>query len=290
MQGNYPLKMQATSSLLRRAKPLLGTLVEVACDAHDIDTDAALHASEQAFAAVARVQCLMSRHEISSELSDINRLAPGVWLDSSTATLEVLCFAQTLSEHTAGVFDVFSTIPQAPVGGSWRDLELDVPNQRLCKFAPLQADLGGIAKGYAVDIAVLALQSAGVVGGWANAGGDLRVFGTLTLPLQVRAPWNIADRLDCTDLCDQSAATSASYWLEAPLLRHGVTQKPANALASYTVVADKCIAADALTKVLAATHDAQTEAPRRMFAALLDHYKAQAWVLPGLPNELPDHV
>ena len=278
----------ATPSLLRRAKPLLGTLVEVACDS--LDPDAALHTSEQAFAAVARVQHLMSRHEPGSELSAINRLAPGTWLSLCAATLEVLHFARTLSERTAGVFDVFSTSPDAPAGGTWRDLELDLPNQRVCKFAPLQADLGGIAKGYAVDQAVRALQLAGMAQGWVNAGGDLRVFGSVSLPLQVRAPWNPAEFLDCTALNHQAAATSASYWLETPRLRHGVTRRPANAAASTTVVAPNCMSADALTKVVAALRSANGEHSGLDCTALLDHYKARAWVFEAPTRKMAAHV
>ena len=254
--------------MLKRAKPLLGTLVELACIAEN--TGASIDASELAFAAVARVHGLMSRHEHGSELSAFNRLAPGSWIVVSEETFDVFRFAQTLSAQTSGAFDVFTTSAEAPPGGSWRDLEIDLGNRRLRKHTPLKADLGGIAKGYAVDAAVKALQRGGAIQGWVNAGGDLRVFGPDTLPLEVRAPWNTAELLSCTELHNQAAATSASYWLGTPVLRHGLTRKPADAEASYTVVATECIAADALTKVLAATG--------RLSSALLEHYQAQAWV------------
>lgn len=242
--------MQSRPSAIRRAKPLLGTLVEIACHAPDGAT--ALNASEQAFKAVAQVHQLMSRHDSTSELSALNRLSPDAWLTVSAETLEVLTFAQTLSQRTAGVFDVFSTSPLASNGSNWRDLELDAPNQRLRKHAPLHADLGGIAKGYAVDQAVLALKKAGAECGWVNAGGDLRVFGAQSMPLQVRAPWDAGLLLPCGTLHEQAAASSASYWLSKPALLHGLTLKPAKVDASYTVVAHECIAADALTKVVAA--------------------------------------
>lgn len=250
MQGNCQLDMLAPASAFRRAKPLLGTLVEVACQA--VNTDVALHASEQAFYAVAQVQRLMSRHDCASELSSINGLKPGVWFTISKPTLEVLQFAQTLSQRTGGVFDVVSTSTCAPAGSSWRDLELDARNSCLRKHAPLRVDLGGIAKGYAVDEAVHALKAAGVGDGWVNAGGDLRAFGTHVLPLVVRAPWDLAITIECGLLRNQAAATSASYLLASPQLKNGATQKLVSTDASFTVIANTCMAADALTKVAAA--------------------------------------
>ena len=306
MAGNFPRKSVPTNPVhtspttLRRARPLLGTMVDISCWADD--PQACLHATEQAFAAVAQVHALMSRHESSSELSALNRLAPGAWMAAAPQTLAVLGFAQSLSAQTEGVFDVFTTSENATLQGCWRDLEMDLINHSVRKHAALQADLGGIAKGYAVDLAVSALQSAGASQGWVNAGGDLRVFGPLKLPLQVRAPWDAGHLVDCGVLQNQSAATSASYWLGAPLLRHGLTRKPATASASYTVVATQCIAADALTKVLAAhcqaltkpyadTHaDTHADAPGRAYAALLGHYQANAWVLQAPAETMAAHV
>lgn len=264
------------SALLRRAKPLLGTLVEVACQA--ADAAVTLHANEQAFKAIAAVHQGMSRHECGSELSALNRLAPGVWLNVSQAMLDVLLFAQTLSAQTGGIFDVFTTCADASPDGSWRDLEMDLPNHRLRKHAPLKADLGGLGKGYAVDVAVQALQSAGAHQGWVNAGGDLRVFGSSSLRVQVRAPWNTSQCLDCTTLQNRAAATSASYWLETPVLRHGVTRSAVEATASFTVVAATCMAADALTKVLAVADGTENPLQKCSLMALLDRWGAQTWV------------
>ena len=257
--------------MLRRAKPLLGTLVEVACEAPDRATE--LAASQAAFDAVERVQQLMSRHEPSSELSSINALAPGVWAQVAPETMAVFDFGHRLSEQSGGVFDVFATDPDNAQAGDWRELEIDTSQQRLRKHAVMQADLGGIAKGYAVDSAVNALRAAGAGSGWVNAGGDLRVFGPLALPLQVRAPWNPGHTLTCTMLRHQAAATSASYWLATPVLRHGLTRKTIDVQASWTVCAPLCMAADALTKLVAATGDVQHP--------VLALHQAQAWVYAG---------
>jgi thiamine biosynthesis lipoprotein len=250
--------------MLRRAKPLLGTLVEVACEA--ADEAATLQASQAAFAAALQVHQCMSRHEPGSDLGRLNTAAPGSWLAIDAQTVAVLAFALALSRQTGGVFDVCASSAQ----GSWRDLELDGANRRARRHAPAQADLGGIAKGHAVDRAVAALRAAGAACGWVNAGGDVRVFGALALPLRVRAPWDLAQTLPCTHLRNQAAATSASYLLEAPALRHGITKKPVDASTSWTVVAPECIAADALTKLVAASGD--TRHP------VLARHGARAWV------------
>ena len=152
--------------MLRRAQPLLGTLVEIACETGD-DTasveaasDTARVASTAGFAAVARIHALMSRHEAMSDLSQFNAAPLGQWTQVAPETLEVFLFALQLSHQTGGIFDVCAIgIQDTP--GSWRDIEIDLARSSLRKHAPLQADLGGIAKGYAVDAGVNALQAAG---------------------------------------------------------------------------------------------------------------------------------
>ncbi len=65
--------MQVTSTNLRRARPLLGTFVEI--DVADADERHAEDAVEAAFAAVAEVHRLMSFHEADSDVSRLNRAA-----------------------------------------------------------------------------------------------------------------------------------------------------------------------------------------------------------------------
>ncbi len=275
---------------LRRAKPLLGTLVEVGC------ADATLPASEAAFAAIARVQRLMSRHEATSDLSRFNAAAPGQWIVVAPETLNVFAFALQLSAQTGGIFDVCATCNQddsgqtgadQPLPGSWRDVEIDPQRGALRKHAPLRADLGGVAKGYAVDAAVKAMQQAGSgnveepsgasQSGWVNAGGDLRVFGDLEMPVRVRSPQDLSGTVACVRLRDRAAATSACYGQAAAadpsaqsVLRHGISRRPVAHGKSWTVAAPCCMAADALTKLVAATGNAQHP--------LLAHYAAQAWI------------
>lgn len=262
--------------MLRRAKPLLGTLVELACAADEEPSpkealpDALLAASAAGFAVVGRIHALMSWHKASSDLFRFNGAPPGQWVRVAPETLAVFAFALQLSQQTQGIFDVCAT----GASGSWRDLEVDPVNQGLRKHAPLNADLGGIAKGYAVDAAVGALRQAGVRRGWVNAGGDLRAFGDIEIPLRVRTPRNLSETVPCTTLRNRAAATSACYLASnasaAIHLRHGVNRQAVASGKSWTVAAPNCMAADALTKLVAATGDAQHP--------VLAHYAAQAWI------------
>ena len=120
---------------------------------------------------------------------------------------------------------------------------------------PLALDLGGIAKGHAVDRAVAALRAGGARAGRVNAGGDLRVFGTPDwLPLRLRLhdtpTVNAAPARDPRrrgrDLADAYRGRMAA--LLDP--RRGRLRAYPG---SVTVVAPTCALADALTKVVALT-------------------------------------
>ena len=192
-------------------------------------------------------------------------------------TLAVVQFCVKLSAASQGAFDATAGPRAKSLGalegnwqGNWQDIEIDTTGQRLRKHAPLQIDLSGVAKGYAVDLAVLALQAAGMRSGHVNAGGDCRVFGSVPRPLKVRAPWDLRSTINLPDLHNASVATSASYLLDAPIISHGVTGRSIDPHISVTVFAPSCMAADALTKVVAVSQDPQHP--------LLAEYGAKAWL------------
>src|SRR5882672_11890295 len=134
--------MRRNCGTLRRARPLLGTLVDIRIYGAGPDAPRAL---ERAFAAVERVHRAMSAQESTS---DIARLRGGRWYALDPWTRWVVDRAEEVRIGTDGLFDCAA-----------------------CGYA-----LDGIAKGFAVDRAVDALQSAGMRAGVVNAGGDLRVF------------------------------------------------------------------------------------------------------------------
>ncbi|MBS0469048.1 MAG: FAD:protein FMN transferase [Proteobacteria bacterium] len=238
---------------LRRARPLLGTLVEIAVPQGS--PGAALQA---AFAAVEQVKSCMSRFEPDSDVVRFAALPAGACMAVAPETADVLRAAAALQAASAGLFDI--TQGRAP--GGWH-----CEGRSLHKHVAAAAfDLGGIAKGYAVDCAVQVLQRAGCGSGWVNAGGDLRAFGAVQLPVLLRDEEGGGLR-PFARLSDGAFATSrfgarcrSQAWVEG-----------GRAVSAHvSVAAPQCLWADALTKVVAASGDARHP--------LLQAYAAQAWL------------
>src|SRR5262249_43152120 len=151
---------------IRRCRPLLGTFVEIQASA--INAADLRRGFEAAFVAIEQVQQLMSFHDRQSELSCINRDAFYRPVRVHPWTWRVLKSARELSRNSHGIFDVttarqlvkWNYLPKhnARIGhGIWRDIIFEKNHHiRFCR--PLTIDLGGIAKGFAVDRAVAALK------------------------------------------------------------------------------------------------------------------------------------
>ena len=256
-------------AVLQRARPLLGTLVEIAASGAPADT--VQTAISRAFARIEAIQARMSWHERDSELSRLNRAAHRGWLEISPDLAAVLCMALDLARHSDGLFDptiapllcetgYLPRHPDAPpdtVAAAWQAIELEADRVRFGR--PLAIDLGGIAKGYAVDAALAVLAEAGLESARVNAGGDLARFGLQPEAIRVRHPHHPAYTLHLLDLQNGAVATSAGYYQtryhdgrRVSPLRHPKTQASLCLDDSITVVAPNCMLADALTKVVAA--------------------------------------
>jgi FAD:protein FMN transferase len=159
---------------LRRLRVALGTWVAIEATAGSEATAAG--AIEAAYGAISEVERRMHPEREGSDIARINSAPLLVQTPVHASTWEVLRLAQRLNELTRGVFD-----PCLPLrAGRLSDLELSGPSSGsapwvVCR-APLALDLGGIAKGYAIDRAIAALAVACRAGA-VNAGGDLRLFG-----------------------------------------------------------------------------------------------------------------
>ncbi len=233
-----------------------------------------------------RVESLMSYHREDSELSQVNLHAAQGPVPVNPMTFEVLRQAIHFSEVSQGTFDV--TV--GPLVDLWRaagqanelpseealaEVRRKVGFEKLVlddkamtvRFAEagMKIDLGGIAKGYAVDKAVEAMKKRGALGGMVDLGGNIRCFG--------RAPrgqekWRIglqdpnvapgdltASRyLLVLEIADASVATSGDYRRFA--LVKGRRQshildthsgRSAAKLVSDTIIAPNATSADALS-------------------------------------------
>jgi thiamine biosynthesis lipoprotein len=248
------------ADLVVRCRPLLGTFVEITVPAGfatEIDT---------AFAAIGHVHACMSFHEDASDLAAIRRAAPGQTIVVDRETVQVLRVAITLYEATDGLFDVaigrhlvdWGFLPNAGItsltqyDGSTADIMIeDDTSIRLSRR--MVVDLGGIAKGFAVDRAVEALAERGVPFGLVNAGGDLRAFGPKDWPIGLRdadgvvrstLPIRQAALASSANLQDQR--TSSGIILVPHIGRNG---RPVHTNYRVTTIAERCVIADAVTKV-----------------------------------------
>jgi len=164
---------------------------------------------EAAFAEIQTVDELMSDYKSDSEISELNRDGFRREVEVSESTYEVLQRSIEFSKLTGGAFDITvgplvdllrsaekkevvpseEEIAEAKLKAGYQKLKLDDQN-RTVKFTVdgMKLDLGGIAKGYAIDRAVEAMQKGGAIGGMVDIGGDIRCFGA---PPQGKNHWLI---------------------------------------------------------------------------------------------------
>ena len=261
--------------MIRRCRPWLGTFVEVECED--------LTQADAAFAAIALVHQLMSAHDPDSELSRINCGGHRQAITVSAPTADVLRRALRWTELSGGAFDIVragreslarGALPRHPGQqapnrrADWSTVRLAGNNVSLDQPACL--DLGGIAKGYAVDLAIAAMREAGALRGLVNAGGDLRVFGDQPLPITIPDPQS-RQPLVTTTLSNAALATSAG--LPGALDHLDFSHLPRSALdwISVTVRAQTACDADALAKIVwALGHNAEE---------LIRNHQAEAFVI-----------
>lgn len=266
---------------LSRCKPYLGTYVEITL-AGDCDERDLIRLSDAGFERIGQIQALMNFHDPDSELSHINREAANQPIRISPPLDAVLRFALQLSEDSAGLFDPTRSSQPCQRGG-WQQIELR--EQQIYFHQPVKIDLGGIAKGYAVDAAYEHIQQqapAGALQLVVNAGGDLRMSSWRDHSVGVRHPGNPAALVELP-MQGSAVATSASYYAEEGSVIIGDRPAKQNDSArSYSVFTDNCMTADALTKIVYL-------APQPTH--LLAHYHACASVLAadGTVAHYPDY-
>ena len=252
----------------------MGTVIEITLIAYD--EEAANKASLQAFQEIKRIETLMSPWLDSSDVTRINRSAGKERVKVSPETFEVIQKAQEISELSEGGFD----ITVGPLTELWREarkkkippsieevkeklslvnfknIGIDPEGKVLLKKEGMAIDLGGIAKGYAVDRAFGVLRSLGYKNLIVNAGGDLRVGG-----LKNNQPWSIGIQnpreskkiLARISVSDMAVATSGDYEkffnYEGKRYHHIFNPKdgfPTEGCQSVTIITKDCITADGL--------------------------------------------
>ena len=139
----------------------------------------------------------------------------------------------------------------------------------------MKIDLGGIAKGFAVDRAIEALRRHGIAEGLVNAGGDLSAFGPRVQAVDIRDPRQPDHPMCRVELRNAALASSAGRYdpvragdVSGCAVIDPLTAMPVRAILGATVCAPCCVIADALTKVVMNAGEAG--------APILTHYGASA--------------
>lgn len=250
---------------VRRLRVMCGTLVAI--EAAASSETAALAAIELAFDALGAVDRLMHPSRAGSDLARINGARRGEAVPLDRSTWSVLQLARRVHAASGGAFD--PCLPLRP--GQLPDLELSEAADGKHYWArcrrPLCLDLGGIAKGYAIDCAIGTLLEARCVTGLVNAGGDLRVFGERAETILLRHADGICEpRL----LKNAALAVSDTESERRPSEHRGYywragrpVQRPHAA-----VLAPEAAVADALTKCVLLGARAQAAHALRAFGAM----------------------
>jgi thiamine biosynthesis lipoprotein len=158
-------------------------------------------AVKAAYAAIGAVEQTMHPTRPGSDLSRVNTAPLNTPIQVQPDTWDLLHLAQRLHSLTDGAFD--PCLPEQP--GRLPDVELRSDSMLVCR-APVAIDLGGIAKGHAIDRAIETLSEHGCTGGLVNAGGDLRVFGDHAETILLRQSQSSIDAMTTTA---PSSVTSA---------------------------------------------------------------------------------
>lgn len=246
---------------------------------------------------IQKIDNLMSFHQRQSNLSELNQFAYEYPVIVDAMTYEVLALAKELFTNTGGSYDctvaqhlqIQGLLPHAieirhtnvqAVHNHWHSLEhLILTNDSIVSFnKPLLIDLGGIAKGYAVDQACKVLMSCGVTAACVNAGGDLRVFGEQQTDIHIRHPLQPQQLIYAGQLRNGALASSANYFIEQcptskrkSALIDPHSGNPILTQKSFSVIAPTCAIADGLVKALAVDQD--------LSASYFKHYEAQALIV-----------
>jgi thiamine biosynthesis lipoprotein len=266
---------QPSPEPVRRSEPLLGTFVTISV--YGANRERVNAAISEAFAEFRRIDALMSIHRADSELTQVNARASLAPVVVSSELFRVIAKALEIAEKTEGSFDI-TIRPLADLWGfTWKEYRLPTDAQlrgvlprvnfRLVELngekrtvhfrvEGVSLDLGGIAKGHAVDCAIEKLRSLGFTSAMVKAGGDLRVIGVP--PGKTNWIVQLEDlakegRRVKIPLRDSALSTSGNYenYFEIDGVRYSHilnprTGRPVQGVAACTVIAPTCIESDAL--------------------------------------------
>jgi thiamine biosynthesis lipoprotein len=253
---------------------IMGTQVRV--ELWHEDPDKGRSAAEAVLEELRRIDRGMSPYREDSELSRVNREAAVQAVIISRELYDLLVRSLAFSELTGGAFDI--TFASAGYLYDYRDrrrpdsasLEAVLPaiDYRHVLLDPqagtvrfsregVRIDLGGIAKGHAVDRGIALLRARGIDHAMVSAGGDTRVIGQRWgRPWQVgirhpRDPEGLVAMLPLEDSAVSTSGDYERYFVEDGIRYHHIldpdTGRSADAVRSVTILGADATTTDALS-------------------------------------------
>jgi thiamine biosynthesis lipoprotein len=266
------LQSQAIAGWHQQQRDMMGTRISV--ELWHEDASVAAECSENVFTEMRRIEALMSSYKDDSELSYINNNAAINAVEISAEMMHLIRKSIHFSEISQGAFD----ITYASVGYAYDYRKRQQPDDasiseklpaidyhhimisgNKVKFgnAAVRINLGGIAKGYAVDRAVDIVSQCGITGAMVSAGGDSRIIGDRegrpwVIGIQhPRNPEGIALRLPIGESAISTSGDYERFFIENGNRVHHIinpsTGRSATASWSATVIGPNALATDALS-------------------------------------------
>jgi thiamine biosynthesis lipoprotein len=264
----------AHAEWIYRDEPIMGT--RCAVEVWSTDRDKAEAAIASVFADMRRIDLLMSTWKPATQLSIVNRDAGKRAVTVDAELFDLIRIALDYSRETSGAFDVTyasvgylydfkkgvhpgkDAIQAALPGVNFQHVKLD-PKRRSIRFTRpgMRIDLGGIAKGYAVDRGIEILRKTGFDRALVNAGGDSRMIGD-----RFGKPWVVGIRnpddgaktflrIPLTDAAISTSGDYERYFDEGGVRYHHIidpkTGDSARNLRSATVIGPTALRTDALS-------------------------------------------
>jgi thiamine biosynthesis lipoprotein len=237
---------------------------------NDVDLEEALRKAERV---IRDIEAKMSNWIDLSELSRFNR---GEDVQLSTDTITVLQAALKAYEDSHGAFDItcrplielWKEKGNAGVMPTEEEIQAARDESHWDQYAwegdniirngtTTRVDLGGIAKGYAIDLAVASLKQSGVEWGMVDIGGDLSLFNTINKKnskkydtVEIKHPFQEGS-IATLQLENKAVCTSGNYaryiTIDGINFSHIIDPRsgyPATIVPSVTVIADSAMEAD----------------------------------------------
>jgi len=268
-------------SVYKKTMPLMDTIVSITVVAESSDT--AEKAIEITFAQIGRFGDLINFYSDNSELAEINRNAGVHSVKVSPQTLDVIGKAVSAAEKSGGAFDptigpivklwdflnkkkpAESEIVKALPLVNYKDILIDRADSTVfLKRKGMMIDLGGIAKGYAVDLAVESLKKEGILSGLVSIAGDIRTFGMkpdkrpwiigIKNPRQTGEKDELVAKIRLSEKAISTSGDYERYFISEDKRYHHLldpkTGMPASGCRSVSIVTDRAVDTDAFSTAI----------------------------------------